>query len=254
MTAANTRDNRPAGGVLEVIGWRAKIGVIVPSCNTVMETELFQMVPEGVSVHFARARSVRDTPEELQRLVDEVPHAAQELADAKVDIIAFGCTGGSFFGGPGYDQKVIKAIGDSAGIRGTTTSTAVVAALKTLRLSRISVATPYEDWLNEAEVKFLRSHGIEVERIKGLGIPDPQMLERQVPQVAYGLAREVNAEKAQGLFISCTDFRNIEIIDVLEHDTGKPVVTSNQATLWMCLLLLGIKPEIKGYGCLFDHL
>lgn len=229
-------------------GWRARLGVIVPSCNVILEPELYKMVPEGISVHFARARILEDTPEELQKMVDDAPNAAQKLAHAKVNAIAFGCTGASLFKGLGFDLQIAKKIEDTTGIAATTTSTAVVAALKELGIKKVSVATAYEEWLNEKEKEFLEKNGFKVLNIKGLGIPDPEELARVHPEVAYELAREVDKEEADGIFISCTDFRTIEILEVLEHDSGKPVVSSNQATLWMLLKLAGIRKPIEGYG------
>ena len=86
--------------------------------------------------------------------------------------------------------------------------------------------------------------------IKGLGLL-PIRIGDKYPNEAYRLAKEVDLPNADGIFISCTDFRTIEIIDMLEQDLGKPVITSNQATIWYTLINLGISKPIKGYGELF---
>jgi len=84
-----------------LLGWRAKLGVLVPTLNNTMEPELYKMAPAGVSVHFSK---IKEDEEDLRRMAEEIPRAASELADAEVDIIAFGCTVGSLIGGTGYDE------------------------------------------------------------------------------------------------------------------------------------------------------
>jgi maleate isomerase len=70
------------------------------------------------------------------------------------------------------------------------------------------------------------------------------------PSTAYKLAKSVDTGDADGIFISCTNFRTIEIIEALEENTGKPVVTSNQASMAMALKVMGIKEKIGGFGAL----
>ncbi|MGE5541896.1 MAG: aspartate/glutamate racemase family protein [Bacillota bacterium] len=232
-----------------MIGWRAKLGFIVPSINTVVEPEMAGMTPPGVSAHFARARSENDTEEELIRMAEESPKAARELADAEVDIIAFACTGASFLKGPGYDEKIEGIIRNEAGVPAITTSTAVIEALKYKGMKRIVLASPYEDWLNQREAVFFKAHGIEIVDMKGLGITDVHIADVP-PERVYKFVRSLVRADMDGVFISCTDFRTAEILEILESDVGKPVVSSNQATLWAMLRRLGIKTPIEGFGSL----
>ncbi|MCR4398892.1 MAG: aspartate/glutamate racemase family protein [Firmicutes bacterium] len=236
-----------------MIGWRARLGFIVPSINTVVEPEMAKMAPDGVSVHFARARSVKDTEEELIRMAEESPKAARELADAEVDVIAFACTGASFLKGPRYDSYVEGLITSAVNIPAVTTSTAVVQALRACGMKRVVVASPYEEWLNEREKIFLEACGIEVLAMEGLGINDVHISDVH-PERVYRLARKVLRPDADGVFISCTDFRTAEILEVLENDTGKPVVSSNQATLWAMLRKLGLRVSIQGFGSLLRNI
>ncbi|MGE5485485.1 MAG: aspartate/glutamate racemase family protein [Ignavibacteriales bacterium] len=236
-----------------MIGWRAKLGFILPSINTVVEPEMAKMAPPGVSAHFARARSENDTEEELVRMAEESPKAARELADAEVDIIAFACTGASFLKGPGYDEKIEGIIRNEVGIPAVTTSTAVIEALKHKGMRRIVLASPYEDWLNQREAVFFKAHGIEILDMKGLGITDVHIADVP-PERVYKLARGLVRPDMDGVFVSCTDFRTAEILEVLESDVGKPVVSSNQATLWAMLKRLNIKTPIEGFGSLLREL
>jgi maleate isomerase len=235
-------------------GWRAKLGILVPSSNTTMEPELCDLLPRGcgISIHSSRIKITEDTEEQIKNLINYVKDAADLLKDADVDIIAFGCTGGSFIGGLGYDERIIKLINDTAKVPATTTSTSVIKALKELGISTISVVSPYESWLNEKLKWFLEAHGFNVLKIRGLGIRKD--IAHVHPELVYRFAKKSFDPCSDGLFISCTDFRTIEILDLLEHDLGKPVISSNQATLWDMLKTLGIKINIQGYGKLLATL
>ena len=234
-------------------GWRARLGVILPSVNKTMEPELYKMAPKGVSLHFSRITQREDTVEELKKMVEGIPRAASELADAEVDLIAFGCTSGSLIGGVGYDRELIKKIENVAQIPAITTSTAVISAFKELGIKYVCIATPYQEELNKKEKEFLESHGYSVLKIKGLGCRGPETADVSVKRV-YKLAKEVFDTKADGLFISCTDLRTLDIIEALEYDLNKPVISSNQATMWMMLKEVYINEPIKGYGRLLNNI
>jgi maleate isomerase len=235
-------------------GYRAKLGILVPSSNTTMEPELHDMIPKGygISIHSSRIKITEDSEEQIANMVNYVESAADLLKDANVDIIAFGCTSGSFIKGVNYDKTIIKLIEDVAKVPATTTSTSVIKALKELKLSRISVASPYESWLNQKLKEFLEAQGFTVLKIKGLGVV--RDIGHVPPERVYRLAKEVNDPGSNGLFISCTDFRTIEVLNSLEHDLRKPVISSNQATLWDMLKMLDIKIDIQGYGKLLTTL
>ncbi len=231
-------------------GWRARIGLIIPSSNTTMEPEFWKMAPEGVSIHSARMRLIEVTPEALSEMHKDLMHAAQLLSDTNVDIIVFGCTSGSFLEGLGFDKQISDEIKSNVGVEAITTSTAVIDALKELELRKIVLATPYIEEINKKEVKFLEDNGIKVLKYKGLGILKNTEIGAQTPDVAYRLAKEVYVSEADGVFISCTNFRTIEILDVLEQDLGVPVISSNQATMWKTLKTLGIREKYESFGTL----
>mgnify|MGYP000044055376 CR=1 FL=1 len=229
---------------------KAKLGVIVPSANTAMEYELYRMAPPNISIHFARMKLTEDTPEQIAGCSRYVPKAVDELADAKVDVIAFGCTGGSFIKGVGYDKEIISIIQKQVKIPATTTSTAVIRALEVLKAKKVVVGSPYEDWLNEKLKIFLEGHGFDVIKIKGLGVIKDIA---EIPDnVKYKLAKEIYSPEADVMFFSCTDFMVAHLISPFEEDFGIPVITSNQATLWDMLRIIGLKTRVKGYGILLE--
>jgi len=231
---------------------RRKLGILVPSSNVTMEYEMPMMAPQGVSFHFSRIPQTEDTEEQLEAMIDYVPEKSNLLAHARVDAIAFGCTSGSFVKGMGYDKKVIEAIKNSTGIMATTTSTAVVEALKIAGVKRLSVGAPYLDSIMEKLKDFLEKNDFEVVKMKGLNMVCG---EGDLPlDATYNLIREIDIPQADGIFISCTDFKTVELLEILENDFGKKVISSNQATMWKLLRLSGMKTPICGFGSLLREL
>jgi maleate isomerase len=237
-----------------VIGWRARFGVIVPSNNVVLEPDLYRMAPEGISVHFSRIWSGQDTREEMEAMIHHVPKCCEELAHARMDVYGFGCTGGSLMGGLGYDQKIIQIMKEKTGKPATSTSTAVLEAFKELRITRISIVTPYEDWLNEKLKTFLATNGIEVLALNSLPLHEGEAMNTVPPEIVYRYARETDRPGAQGIFMSCTDLQATEVLQVIERDLGKPAIASNQATFWAMLRLARVKEPVEGFGTLLTRL
>lgn len=230
------------------------MGILVPSANIVMEPDMYRMIPDGVTAHFARVWITEDTPEELVKMIDYVPRASIELSHALVDVYGFGCTSGSLVKGLGYDRKIIARIEKETGKPATTTATACIQAFEAFDIRKIGLATPYEDWLNEKEKGFFEGNGVEVLAMEGLGLPEAEAIASVDPGRIYRMAKAVDHPEADAVFISCTDFRAAEVIQFLERDLGKPVFTSNQVTLWAMLKLAGVKAPISGFGRLLENI
>jgi maleate isomerase len=221
-----------------------------------MEPEFWRMAPEGVSVHTSRVRLSEVTPEALRLMASEVVRAAEELATADVNVIVYGCTSGSLLEGVEWEERLRREIRERAGVEAITTAQAVVEALRALGIRRVAVATPYIDEINSRERSFLERSGFTVVRIRGLGIVRNTDIGRQPPWVAYRLAKEVAREagrSADGVFISCTNFRTIEVIELLESELQLPVVSSNTASMWLALRTLGIRDRLSYGRLLREH-
>ncbi len=232
-------------------GWRGRIGLIVPSSNTTMEMELCSALPEGVSLHTARMPLRNVNEDELIKMSALAVESAKLLRDADVDIILYGCTSGSFVGGKDFEKELEAKIEGEVNIPVVTTSTAVIEALKILDVRDVLVITPYTDEINQREREFLEANDFEVLDIRGLGIEENTKIGRLEPYEAYRLAKATFMDEADAVFISCTNFRTFEIIEILEDDLGIPVVTSNQASLWLILRELDVMEKIPGLGRLF---
>jgi len=237
-------------------GWRSRIGILVVASDVTCESELYRVVPAGVSIHTSRMTFPGAvTVETVGKLASEAERAAELLIPACVNTIAFCCTSGSFIKGAGWDKEIIENIENRfPTVTVLTTSTAVLAAFAELNIKQVAVATPYINEVNEALTRFLEEAGISVLNIEGLKIEADQEVNDLSPEIAYRLAKKVDVPEADAVFISCTSVRTIEIIELLEQDLGKPVISSNQATIWAALGKAGIHDRIEGYGRLFNLL
>lgn len=233
-------------------GWRARLGLIVPSTNTVNEPEFYEHLPEGVSLHTSRMWLKEATAAELERMADDVERCAELLATADIEAIAYGCTTGSLVKGAGYDEMIESRLEEIAGVPAVATAASIKRAFNALEATSVSIATPYIEDLNRREKEFLEDAGYEVLGIEGLGLQDNLDIGAQRPETAYQKARSIADPDADAVFISCTNYRTFEIIERLEADLDKPVVTSNQATLWDALRTLGVDYSDLPLGKLFD--
>jgi maleate isomerase len=229
-------------------GWRGRIGLIIPSSNRLSEPQLTRHSPPGVQFHTTRLRMTGAYHAPPLETLERVRGAAAMLADAKVDLILFHCTANSMEGGPGADDAIAATIREATGVPATTTATAVMAALRALDVRRFVLLSPYSDATNAHEVHFLEGNGFEVLAAHGLNLPSSDAYISYPPAAWYERVMERLDERADGYFLSCTNIRAFEIIEQLEAATGKPVVASNQASLWHALRLIGVPDAVPGLG------
>jgi len=233
-------------------GWRAKIGVIVPSTNTVNEAEWNLMAPDGVTIHATRMPLHLDTTSDIGKaaLHVDVERASRDLAQAGVDAIAYGCTAGSMVQpATSLSDVMVKATGTAS----VTTAASIVAALEAFGVRRIAVATPYDEKLNVHEAAFLEGAGFDVVNIDGLGIgaggPEEYIeIARTEPAKIRKFVLGADRANAEAMVVSCTDFPVLGMIAELEQELAKPVVTSNQTTFWAALRAAGIYDRFMEYG------
>lgn len=231
---------------------RAKLGLITPPTNTVNEAEWSRMMPPGVTFHTHRMPLHADTTSKAGKagLMRDLEAVFGMLKPARIDAVAYACTAGSMI-------NPVEALPDtltgSMGVTAVTTSAAIIRALKTLGVTRLSVATPYHDKLNQHETEFLQENGFVVDNLIGLGIgaSGPADYVRIAETPLESVADHVRAAFVPGsdaILITCTDFPTLPLIAQLEAELGVPVVTSNQATFWAMLRAVGIDDRIDGFG------
>jgi maleate isomerase len=238
---------------------RKRIGVMVPSTNTTCEADFQLVAPPGVTVHGQRLWMTNEGTgdQAFERMNAEIESGARYLATARVDVVVYGCTTGSFFKGPGWDRQMLDMIRREAGVPAVATSPSVVEALRSFGARRISVATPYPEWNNRRLRAYLEAQGFEVLNVDGephAAASGNQGINDQDPESVVEFASRACRPEADALLCSCTAWRSVEAASAIEQRTGRPVVSSNQSTIWTALRALGITRPITGFGRLLESL
>ncbi|HEY7316628.1 MAG TPA: hypothetical protein VIE89_03570 [Candidatus Binatia bacterium] len=227
-----------------------RIGLIIPSGNRMTEPQFNRYAPLGLGIYITRLRMTgpwRKPPSELKRSLTE---AAEALSDTKPDMIVFHCTANSMENGLAHEAGLVETIQSASGCATITTAQAIRQAFAQLGIKKLVLISPYVQATNAHEVQYLGEAGFTVLHELGLGL-DSDGYSAVTPDEWIKITKENTRPDADGYFLSCTNTRMIEAIDRLEQDLNKPVVSSNQATLWACLKKLGIAREhrIPGRLC-----
>ncbi len=230
-----------------------RIGLIIPSGNQCTEPQFHRYAPPDVAIHVTRLRISRPCGELIPLLeqLPEILQGAQLLADARCDLIVYHCTGSSMEAGLAAERQVVQAIEQATGLPATTTASAVLAALRALNVRRLVMVSPYPQRINDDEKAFLEEAGVSVLRERALNLPPREWA--VTPPGFWVSALEENVDTTADLyFMSCTNILSIDAVEAAEAKLGRPALSSNQATLWHCLRLLGRDDAVPGLGRLFS--
>ena len=215
------------------------IGVIELSTSVAITVESQLVVPDDIVVVSARLRlpGGKVSAATLGEMTSstELERAAQQVADAGAQVIAFACTTGSLLGGPGFDTGLAERMTAQTGVPALTTATAVVRALRRVGATSIAVGTPNIDELNVLEQEFFEAAGFEVRHIEGLQIGEDRDISRLTAAEVRALAESSMRDGVDALFLSCTNMPTVPLLADLEDQFGVPVISSNSATLWAAL-------------------
>ncbi|MFK0292581.1 hypothetical protein ACIQU6_19170 [Streptomyces sp. NPDC090442] len=208
-----------------------RVGLLIPSSNTVMERDLRHGLAGIAEVHCARMHLVETTEDAEAAMLDTyLPQAIEDIASVRPAVTVFGCTSAGALRGPDYDRDLCARIAERT--RGVAVSTiaSVSAALSATGRHRVAVLTPYVDELNTKIRASLSGGGLEILGIEGFGVRDCFDLAGPAPREIADRARKlVERTRAEVLFVSCTNFRALEAVDEIASTSGVPVVTSNGA-------------------------
>jgi maleate isomerase len=210
-----------------------RVGLLVPSSNTVMEVDLYRNLPSAITVHPARMYLEETTAEGERRMIsEEIPKAAGLLKTLRPDLVVFGCTSAGALFGPDFPQELHRKIGTVVGCPVLDILSPVAEELNRLRARRLAVLTPYSSGLNQSVKASVEALGFEVLSIDGLGITVNFELASPTPQEIVAFAQKCRLPpKAEALFISCTNFRALEARPLLRKHFDLPIITSNQAVI-----------------------
>jgi maleate isomerase len=249
------------------MGWRARIGLIYPD-NGDADDDYYAMAPPNVSVFIARHRAppLEDLGTHLAAYTDEIrillEEAARRLVPLHCDSVGHACVTDSFIGGPGHDEEMGHVIERVTGCPATTGTTGFRKALRILGVTRLAVVTPYEETRNDLFLKVLAADGFHVVSFYPFRVPNEVRAFYQSvglygestirgPELAYRVGKKADCADAEAVLIASTNFRTGPMIDALESDLGKPVLTANQVVMWHALRLAGVRAPQTGLGKLF---
>jgi maleate cis-trans isomerase len=227
-----------------------RIGLIIPSSNTLTERQFNRYAPPAVGIHVTRLRMTGKWRKPLSELKNSLVEAAQALSDVEPGVIVFHCTANSMENGLAHEAAIVDIIQQASGCPTLSTAQAITQAFDHVGIKKMVLISPYVKATNHHEVKYLSAAGYTVLHELGLGL-ETHAYAQVTPEEWKKVVKENTRADADGYFLSCTNTRMIEAIDDLESDLGKPMVNSNQAVLWTCLNKLGIRYSGEKLGRLF---
>jgi maleate isomerase len=232
-----------------------RIGLLTPSSNTTQEPEFVEVLPRTVSLHTSRLTLNNIDADSTLSIVAELEKESRKLADADVDVIVLAATAPSSRRGKGYDHELIKRMEDASGKPATTASTALLEALALLGIRRIAIAAPWSEAMNKTVVSFMEANGVEVPHHEAMGIVRNNEVGRIEPDRVYQFGRQVDRPDADALLLACGNWWAVSVVERLEQDIGKPVLTTNSVSIWAALRIIQSHDSVGGYGRLLrDYL
>ena len=242
-----------------------RIGQIVPSSNTTMETEIPAMFraresvePERFTFHSSRMRMQKVTKEELEAMDRDSDRCAAELADARVDIAGYACLVAIMSMGKGYHRQSEArlhevTVKEGSGVPVVTSAGALVDGLKTLGAKKIAMVAPYLKPLTKLVIDYIEAEGIAVVDSISLEIADNVEVGRRDPMALVEIYKKLKLAGADALVLSaCVQMPSLAAIPVVEKECGLPVVSTAVCTTYQMLQKLGLKTRVPEAGSLLS--
>ncbi|MGH3436774.1 MAG: maleate cis-trans isomerase family protein, partial [Sciscionella sp.] len=216
-----------------------RIGMLTPSSNTCLEPVTYRILAcaEGVTAHFSRLTVTRISLQGTSSAqFDAAPMvtAARLLADAKVDVVVWNGTSGSWLGIE-HDREVVRALERETGVAATTSTLALLDACTAFGVHRLGLAVPYTEEVMRRIVDTYAGQGVSVVSERGLDLTDNLSFARTPPGLVRELITDAAVSDAQAVAVVCTNMHGAPHVAALEAELGIPVLDSVSATLWKAL-------------------
>ena len=232
------------------------IGLISPNLSEDTLVDVYKILPEGIRIEGRALNVGKYTDDEFHRAEQAFSDLVRDLAQHPLDFLMV--TGELFlsYKGPGSDRQILDLVKKITPVPASTVLTAVVRACQALGLKRVVMATPFPEDQDERLVRFLAHDGIEVVAFRGLGCPNSEVIWNLPPETGYNLAAALLREhpNVDGVYMPCNKWRIVSVVDRIEKESNKSVVTNTQAWIWEALRTMGIKNLIPGYGRLLNSI
>lgn len=241
-----------------------RIGQIVPSSNTTMETEIPAILrarealfSERFTFHSSRMRMKKVTKEELEKMDADSDRCAIELSDAAVDVLGYACLVAIMSMGKGYHRVSEKRLHQRTIDNGhmapvVTSAGALVDGLHAVGAKRVSILTPYMKPLTQLVIDYIENEGIEVVDSISLEIPDNLDVGRQDPLAPVEITKKLNTNVDVIVASACVQMPSLPSVQLIEDRIGLPVLSSSVATTYMMLKKLGLDTRVDGFGSLLS--
>jgi len=242
-----------------------RIGQIVPSSNTTMETEIPAMLyarsrvaPERFTFHSSRMRMKQVTKEELALMDADSDRCALELSDARVDVLGYACLVAIMAQGVNYHREAEKRLARRAEENGSPTTVitsagALVEGIKTLGAKRVAIVTPYMKPLTKLVVDYIEHEDIQVVDAISLEISDNLAVGRHDPALLPDIAGRLNIANADAVVLSaCVQMPSLAAVPEAESRLDRPVVSAAICTTFQILQALKLRPLVPDAGQLLS--
>ena len=240
----------------DVLGYRARIGVVVPSTNTIVEPEFHAMAPAGVTVHTGRIYIEQPDMHDdaaQQRMFDQVnaslEQAIRQVVSARPDYLVIGMSGVAFEGGRAGSEAFSRRYGELAGVPITAATDALVRALEALGVRRVATFSPYAPIMGQHVRRFLTESGYEVVRNARIpGCSDALSIADVDQDRITAAMREADSPEVEALVQIGANLAMVRLVDEAERELGKPVLAINAVMFWDALRRVGVTDRISGFG------
>jgi maleate isomerase len=242
-----------------------RVGLLVPSSNTTMETEVPEVLRrvagttgDRFTFHSSRMRMKTVSESELAAMNADADRAAVELADASVDVMAYACLVAIMSQGRSAHRDIEKRLTKTAADAGApvdviSSAGALVAGLHHLKARKVSLVTPYLKPLTARVVDYIEAEGIEVQDAISLEVDDNLAVGRLDQTKLPDIARRLDTRGADAVVLSaCVQMPSLNAIPAAEAAVDLPVVTAATATSWQLLSALGAYAPVPRSGALFQ--
>jgi maleate cis-trans isomerase len=241
-----------------ITGWRLHVGVIFPTPIPPRAVrEWYEVAPVGVDITCVSLTIQQLTDADMEDALKNMERAAKQLANFDVEVIYQGGVPPVVARGPGFANELADRLSQACGLPVITDMSAVLEAMRAMKLRTLAMATPFRPFINERLVKYLASEQITVNRDNALGIERNTEIRRLPIPVEYNLARKTYLECEQrpdGIYIPCGGWGSIHNVDLLERDLDTTVVTWMNAWIWSAMKHGKVAGPISGYGKLLASL
>jgi maleate cis-trans isomerase len=230
-----------------------RIGLLLPSSNTIQEPEFTRILPDGLTLHAARLPLRTADAAAKTRLVEDIETESRKLADADVDVIVLATTASCCHNGIFYGRELIDRIEAASQRPATTASAALILALTALNVQRLAIAAPWGDAVNAMVAAFLVASGFTVVAQRAMGHVSDLEIGLLPEQTAFELGQAVDQPQAQTVMLASANWPTLRIVDRLEAAIDKPVLTTSQISLWAVLRLVEYQAPVFGWGRLLRN-